>query len=129
MRTPYRLSAFETAILTIHLIQSYSHEKGRNATRARISQATLRRLAARERLRTALIEEWIDELAALGWSAFPVGDNFAIVETASTDGWPRLATPRIGLELRKIHDGDADEFERIAEQVIADKDGGNGDEE
>jgi len=119
MPKPYRLSAYEAAILTIYLIQAYGQEKGRNATRARISQATLRRLADRERLRSAFIDEWVDELAALGWSAFPVGDNFAIVESASTDGWPRIATSRIREELQKIHDGDTEEFERIADEVAA----------
>jgi hypothetical protein len=118
MPKPYRLSAYEAAILTIYLIQTYSQEKGRNASRARLSQSTLRRLADRERLRSAFIDEWIDELAALGWSAFPVGDKFAIVETATTDGWPRIATNRIRDELDRIHGGETRLIDEISEKVV-----------
>lgn len=113
----YRLSAAEVAILTLFLIKEYYREKEKPGTRARVSQQTLRIIAARKRLRSAFIDEWTDELAALGWSAFPVGDNFAIIRSEATEGWPRIGSKRIRDTLLRVHRGEAGALAEVEEAI------------
>ena len=118
MLTHTRLSAAEVAMLTIFLVTEYDNEKGKKTTRTRISQTTLRVISDRQRLRASLIEDWIDELSNLGWSAFPVGDNFAIIQTEAVEGWVRISAKRIRPTLRRISLGDGDALKEVAKAVL-----------
>jgi hypothetical protein len=80
-------------------------------------------------LREAFVSEWIEELSLLGWSAFQVGDNFALIHTETIDNWPRVASNRIRDDLNKILGGDNAEFQRIEEEILEeDSDDGAGEE-
>lgn len=118
MPRKYRLTAYKAAILTLHLLAVYSDDKGRGTARARISQATLRRLSGRTSLREVFVNEWIEELGLLGWSAFQVGDNFALIHTETIENWPRVASTRIREDLNKVLGGDDAEFDRIEFSIL-----------
>jgi hypothetical protein len=118
MQIKSRREAAEVAMLTIFLVVAYDQEKSKTTTRARISQATLRVISERKRLHGSFIDEWMDELADLGWSAFPVGDHFAIIRTDTVDGWVRISTKRIRSILTRISIGDDAALEEVAKAVI-----------
>ena len=118
MQTQSRLSAAEVAMLTIFLVVAYDQEKSKTTTRARISGTTLRVISDRQRLRGAFIDEWVDELAGLGWSTFPVGDHFAIILTKTVEGWVRISSKRIRSTLRRISLGDDTALPEVAKAVI-----------
>jgi hypothetical protein len=111
-------SATEVAMLTIFLIVAYNQEKSKTTTRVRISQATLRVISERKRLRGSFVEEWIDELADFGWSAFRVGDHFALILTETVEGWVRIGTKRIRSTLLRISIGDDEALAEVARVVV-----------
>lgn len=113
----YRPTASETGVLTRHLIRTYGEEKGKGVTRVRISSETVRTLANRRHLRDVFIADWIDDMADSGWSVFPVGDNFAVLQTDTIDGWPRIASKRIRGILKRVHNGDLEALDEIDEAV------------
>ncbi len=113
----YRPSAADVAMLTIYLIRAYDQEKGKTTTRARLSEQTLRVMGSRINLRAAFKDEWIEELAALGWSAFPVGDHFGIIRTETTEGWVRIGSKRIRDQLQRIHRGDVGALAEIEKAI------------
>lgn len=118
MPRKYRLTAYKAAILTLHLLAVYGEDRGKGCARARISQATLRRISGRTSLREVFVNEWIEELGSLGWSAFQVGDNFALIHTETIDNWPRVASTRIRDDLNKVLCGDEAEFDRIEYSIL-----------
>ena len=119
MPSNYRVTAADAATLTVHLVQEFDREKTKTSTRVRISQATLRAIANRVRLRGAFVDEWIDELDNVGWSAFPVGDHFGIIRTETTEGWVRIGSKRIRETLKFIHAGKPGVLAKIEAQIVA----------
>jgi len=120
MPMKYQPNAMQCAMLTVLLVTEYEKEKEKTTTRARISHITLRTISARTRLRASFLDEWIDALAELGWSAFPVGDHFAIIKTDTTEKWVRIASKRIRPTLKRVYSGDTavfDELEMLGEAM------------
>jgi hypothetical protein len=117
MPRQYRLTACEAATVTTYLIRRYDLEKDKTTSRARISQQTLRIMAGRYLLRSAFVDDWTDELATVGWSVFPVGDHFGLIQTEATEGWPRIGSKRIKDELRDIHAGDTEHLAEIVKTM------------
>lgn len=118
MLSKARRTPAEAAILTVFTISEYDQEKSKTTTRARIQQATLRILADRQRLRAAFVEDWIDELANLGWSTFPVGDGFGVIKTEAVSGWVRIGSKRIRPTLDRIRLGDESAFDDVMKAVL-----------
>ena len=118
MQEKSRRSAAEVAMLTIFLVITYDKEKSKTTTRFRVSPSTLRIISERKRLHSAFIEDWIDELAEFGWSAFQVGDHFAIIHTEAVNGWVRISSKRIRstLTLMSLDSGEA--IAEVAKAVI-----------
>ena len=109
----YQPSAAETAVLTVHLIRAYDEENDKATTRARVSTKTLRRISMRTILREAFVEEWIDAVGRLGWTAFPIGDHFALIQSKAIDGWPRIGSARISEVLQRVRRGDDSVFDEL----------------
>jgi hypothetical protein len=122
MLTTLLPSASETALLTVHLIMRYDDEKGKKTTRARISAKTLRILSSRAHLRESFCEDWIDELGVLGWTAFPIGDHFALILSQTIADWPRLGATRIRDTLHRVRQNDQSVFEGILDAIVDEKD-------
>jgi hypothetical protein len=85
-------TSYETAALVLHLLKTYDDEKNKNSTRFRISRRSLRRISLRARLEDAFVDELFSELAGLGWAAFPIDDNIALVANTTVEDWPRIGT-------------------------------------
>lgn len=117
MRSRYRPTPAETALLTVYLIHAYAREKAKEVTRARISRKTLRILAVRKPLRQPFIDDWVTELADLGWSAWEDGDNFALLRTDTIEGWARISARRISDTMERVRNGDPDVFDEIAGKI------------
>jgi hypothetical protein len=117
MHNKYRPTAAEVAILVVFLMWSYDREKGRDTSRARISAKTLRTVSIRTKLREAFLDEFFDEMGTLGWTAFPVGDNFGLIRTETIDGWPRIGSSRVRPILDRVRAGDIEVFEQIESEI------------
>ncbi|MGU3557954.1 hypothetical protein [Methylobacterium radiotolerans] len=115
MRKKYQPTPSETATLVVHLISEYAREKAKATTRARISQQTLRLISSRTHLRSRFKDDWAEAMELIGWLSIPVGDNFAIIKTDTTDGWPRIGSKRIAEVLKRVHRGDVGIIAEIEE--------------
>uniref|UniRef100_UPI002607E824 hypothetical protein n=1 Tax=Ferrovum sp. TaxID=2609467 RepID=UPI002607E824 len=82
------ISANQAAKLIIMNLDCYSEEKDKEYSRVRISKDTMYRIAKRERLREAFVNDLSDELYNLGWNLITHSDTeFAIIETERVSRW------------------------------------------
>lgn len=103
----YQPDASELAILVTLMIQRYSNERGRDLSRFRLARNSLRRLAIRDRLRDALVDEWIDAMAQdHGWTTFIHGEEFFLIKEESTRTWTKIATRRCDDLIKRLRKGD-----------------------
>lgn len=119
MPRKYLPSVDEVAMLTIYVISF--HETEETAGYARISRETLRKISLRKRLEVeGFVDKWIIELAELGWSAFPVGDEFGLVRSDIVPGsWCKVTSRPIRRHLDAIQKGDQSLFDELREQFYA----------
>jgi len=103
------------------MVKKYDELKGKHTTRARISTKTLRILSGRAYLRDTFCDAWRDQLSVLGWTAFPVGDHYALIRLATIDDWPRIGAARIRKIIQRICEGDQKVFDEIAEDFFDDR--------
>jgi len=106
-------SARECALLVLRLLQVREDEVGREVSRARISQNTLRSLCGRSQIPIDLLLEIQEFLLVAGWCLFCVGPTyFAIIRKKAVEGWPRMSSGRIKSELTDVSRRQFD-FERL----------------
>jgi hypothetical protein len=104
---PYQPSASELAILVVLMIQRYRQERGRDVPRFRVARNSLRRLAVRDRLRDALVDEWIDVMALQhGWLTFAHDEEFILLKADATRTWTKIATKRCDDIIKRLRNGD-----------------------
>ena len=104
-------SARECALLILRLMQVREKEllKGREVSRARISQFTLRTLCGRSQIPNDLLLEIQEFLLAAGWCLFCAGPTyFALVRKTAVEGWARISSGRIEDELAAVSLGKYD---------------------
>ena len=108
MESAYRPSAEEVAMLVVLMIQRYSQERGRDVSRFRMARASLRRLAIRDRLRDALVEDWIDVMALdYDWIVFTKDEEFLLLKAETTRTWTKIATKRCDDLIKRLRNGDS----------------------
>jgi hypothetical protein len=96
-------SARECALLILRLLQAREDEVGREVSRVRISQSTLRTLCGRSQIGNDLLLEVQEFLLAAGWCLFCIGPtHFAIIKKKAVEGWPRISSARIRSELTDV---------------------------
>jgi len=103
----------ECALLILRLLQArleeQKHRGERDVTRARISQATIRRLCGRSQVPPELLVDIQEFLLAAGWCLFCIGPSyFGIIKLKNVEGWPRISSGRIGRELIDVAKGKGD---------------------
>jgi hypothetical protein len=104
---PYRPTPEELAILVIILVQRYSHERGRDVPRFRLARNSLRRLAIRDQLRDALVDDWTDVMALEhGWLVVRHEDYFLLLRAETTKTWTKIATKRCDDLIKRLRSGD-----------------------
>ena len=91
----YKPTARECALLLLHLIATKDEELGREVTRLRVAEITLRRLWGRARLSPELIEEVSDWLLGAGVALFFAGSTYAVIRTTVVESWTRASSKRI----------------------------------
>ena len=94
-------------------------------SRFRLSEATFRRLAKRNRIPPdffAEVQEWLFDA---GWSLFFTGSSYyAMIKTDAVDGWVRLGSKRIDDQLAAVERGTFD-FNSLAHLLARPRDGGD----
>jgi hypothetical protein len=105
---PYRPTPRECAILLLLLVQTRNAEAGKDLTRVRLAEITLKRLWGRHRLHDDFLREVEDWLFRAGWALFYAGTTFAAVKTTAVEGWPRLSSKRLSDELAQVAQGQFD---------------------
>ena len=102
----HRLTAEQSAIVILYVIDHYRREKGKDITRLRFSKATMRKLCIRRNLHESFAAEVIVELAEWGWTMFAAGDDFALIQTSVLSSWLRLGSKRVAMERKRLRSGD-----------------------
>ena len=126
MKQPYQPSASELAVLVMLMIQRYSRERGRDVSRFRFARNSLRRLAIRDRLRDALVDDWIDVMALeYGWLTFPHDEEFLLLKADASKTWTKIATKRCDDIIKRLRKGDSSAIDDGAGEI----DGPSGDDE
>ena len=107
-------SARECALLILRLMQAREQElEGRELSRARISQITLRTLCGRSQIPNDFLLEVQEFLLSAGWCLFCAGtSHFALIKKQAVEGWARMSSFRIHGEVTDVSRGQYD-FERL----------------
>jgi len=103
-----KLDARQAALTLLYAIEERGERRGKELSRARLSQFTLKRLWNRESLGEAWLAEVHDWLLSVGWTLFYAGTTFGIVKTSVVEDWPRIASKRIQGMLDQVAAGQFD---------------------
>jgi hypothetical protein len=118
MKTPYRPTAEELAVLVTILIQRYAKERGRDVSRFRLSRNSLRRLAIRDQLRDALVEDWVDVMAMeYGWLVFRHADEFLLQKAENTRTWTKISSKRCDDVIRRLRTCDRSAIDDAEQEI------------
>jgi hypothetical protein len=100
------ISGRQAAIILLRLLQLRAEETG-PASRAQISEATLKKIWARFALSKEFVAEVQEWLARAGWTFFYAGRSYALVRTETVAKWARVTSKRLGPDtLRAIEWGE-----------------------
>src|SRR6185437_13941397 len=83
----YQPTARECAMILLQLIEAKHTETKKDVTRARLSEATLRKLWCRSRLTIGFVDEVQEWLFLAGWILFFAGSTYAMINTRVVDAW------------------------------------------
>jgi hypothetical protein len=107
-KRPYQPDAQECAILLVLLVQAKEGKSEKGYSRIRVAEITLKRLWGRHRLDDEFLREVEEWLFRAGWALFYAGATFALVQTKSVEGWPRVSSKRLADDLEKVAQGEYD---------------------
>jgi hypothetical protein len=119
MRIYMRLTSYQTGLLLAVLF------KRAEASRARLSETTVRKLSGRSNLRTVFISELRDALDDLGFAFFEIERGFAMVPLAALNGAPPITAKRFMPDIAaSIEKGKPIDFEKLERELGLDQDDG-----
>jgi hypothetical protein len=98
----YQPTPRECAMLLLGLIEAKQTEAGKDVTRTRLSEATLRKLWCRSRLTTEFVHEVQEWLFMAGWILFFAGSTYAMVNVRVVDAWMRISSKRMAEEIADV---------------------------
>lgn len=98
----------QCAMLVAHLLTTKQSEVGKEVTRARLTESTLRRIFVRQQITPGFLLEVQEWLFRAGWALFPARGTYAAVKVKVIGGWGRISSKRIADELRKVARGQFD---------------------
>jgi hypothetical protein len=105
---PHQPDGQQCAILLLLLVQAKEGESGKGYSRVRVAEITLKRLWGRHRLDDRFLRETQEWLFRAGWTLFYAGTTFALVQTKSVEGWPRISSKRLADTLEAVAKGTFD---------------------
>jgi hypothetical protein len=77
-------------------------------TRARLSEITIQRLFNRRRISPEFLADVQEWLFRVGWILFFAGTTYAVVKMKVVEGWGRISSKRIRLDLERVATGEFD---------------------
>jgi len=98
----------ECAMLLLGLIEAKQTEAGKDVTRTRLSEATLRRLWCRSRITTEFVHEVQEWLFMAGWVLFFAGSTYAMINVRVVDAWLRISSKRLAKDIADVQRGKFD---------------------
>ena len=104
----YQPTPRECAMLLLRLIEAKQTEAGKDVTRTRLSEATLRKLWCRGRLTTEFVHEVQEWLFMAGWVLFFAGTTYAVINVRVVDAWMRMSAKRLTIEIADVRRGSFD---------------------
>jgi len=104
----YQPTPRECAMLLLGLIEAKQNEAGKDVTRTRLSEATLRKLWCRSRLTTEFVHEVQEWLFMAGWILFFAGSTYAMVNVRVVDAWMRISSKRMAKDIAEVQRGSFD---------------------
>ena len=114
-----RKSARAVAHLIVLIGVGYGKERDKEITQFRVSATTIKRVARRERLREAFLDEVRDELFDLGWHfIWQTEIEFGIFRIAKLNGWAKLTSKRV----QEYMDCDEDELAEVLHKELPPED-------
>jgi hypothetical protein len=108
----YKPTPRECALLVLHLIQAKEQDRGKEVTRLRVAEISLKRLWGRRRISPEFAEEVAEWLSSAGVTLFFAGSTYAVVRTSVVESWPRVTSKRISSDVRAVAQGTFD-FSRL----------------
>lgn len=90
----------------MHLVKAKEKESGKEVTRFRVSEATLKRLFGRRRIPQDFLSEVEEWLFEGGWALFFAGSTYAMIKVSAVEGWTRLSSKRIAADLKSVSKGE-----------------------
>ena len=104
----YKPTPRECALLVLHLIQAKEQDRGKEVTRLRVAEISLKRLWGRRRISPEFAEEVAEWLSSAGVTLFFAGTTYAVVKTSVVESWPRVTSKRISSDVRAVAQGTFD---------------------
>ena len=92
-------------MLLLGLIEAKHTETGKDVTRTRLSEATLRRLWCRSHLTTEFVHEVQEWLFMAGRVLFFAGSTYAMVNVRVVDAWMRISSKRMAKDIAEVQRG------------------------
>jgi hypothetical protein len=92
-------------MLLLQLIKAKHAETGKDVTRTRLSEATLRKLWCRSRLTTEFVHDVQEWLFMAGWILFFAGSTYAMINARVVDAWMRISAKRMAEEIAEVQSG------------------------
>lgn len=99
---------YEIALLFLLAIKRYREQHGKEITRLRFSARSLHRLTGRERLHGSVYYDVFEQLRWHGWTAFLLRDGVALILTTSVEGWTKVSSRRVSVEISDAAKGRLD---------------------
>ena len=107
-----KLASREAALILLYALAERGQRRGKELTRARVSQVSLKRLWNRENLNEAWLAKVNHWLLSAGWTLLHTGTTFAVVKKTVVENWPRVASKRIQDVLDQVA-GERFEFKKL----------------
>ena len=101
----YQPTPRECAMLLLQLVKAKQTEAGKQVTRTRLSEATLRKLWCRSRITTEFVHEVQEWLFMAGWILFFAGSTYAMINVHVVGAWMRISSKRLAKEIAKVERG------------------------
>jgi hypothetical protein len=109
----YQPTPRECAMLLLGLIRAKRTEAGKDVTRTRLSEATLRRLWCRSRITTEFVHEVQEWLFMAAWVLFFAGSTYAMINVRVVDAWMRISSKRMAKDIAEVQRGDKTVFAKL----------------
>jgi hypothetical protein len=110
------------------VIEAKQTETGKEVTRTRLSEATLRKLWCRSRLTTEFVHEVQGWLFMAGWVLFFAGSTYAMINIRVVDAWMRISPKRMATEIADVQRARFD-FARLEPLLLRKDEGADDDSE